>query len=578
MSQATAAQLRRFWIAIALAVAIPLSEHVARAQTVRCGVDVSWCIDVRGDVRSVEVREPSGAGDPCAVGLRFGSVTGHEQGQHPRFRRGVTPSILELVDTGALWQWLSLPSATGYGDVLMARVVGRGRVMTFEGASIENAPSAFVASRVVEASGARRYVVARFVGFARTGHKLVIDSDQAFVYLTISNALDDARRRLRVVQHRGLGWFDLASTYDALLGTRIGRVTRSEDPLANAYAIAVRQLHDRLSPDGRAIFDFEADGTSRAVPGHVTRDAAAALANAGLEREGHTLLAALEVSRDPAQDLERTEVDALAWGRASPVLPLSNVLRAGPSASIETEVESLLRRVRIPMLVDPLDDRPAAPLLLVGGPDCMDIAADHVANVCANQARSIRELLRSDGTLGWCGRLRPGAKPGPMLESNPLATAWLAEARIAAGDVRGGRRALEGIESARIRSGGLGFGWHFDDDLADPRPDHVWAAASVARAISRLCRAEQQTAAAMPRDDAIPDLLHRFANDEPRYRWAFERAHAWRKTLGKGLRYRDVVVRSWTKKLEGDELDEEIRALLATSAKIEAEFEASLSR
>ncbi|MCB9919338.1 MAG: hypothetical protein H6832_13125 [Planctomycetes bacterium] len=578
MSQATATQLRRFRFAIALAVATPLSEHVARAQTVRCGVDVTWCIDVRGDVRSVENREPSGASELSGVGLRFSTATGRDAAQRPRFRRGATPLILEHVDAGALWQWLSLPSATGYGDVLMARAVGRGRAVTFEGASIQNASSAFVASRTVERAGARRYLVARFVGFARTGHKLVIDSDEAFVYLTISHSLDDARRRLRLVQHRGLGWFDLASTYDALLGARIKRVTRSDDPLANAYEIAVRQLHDRLSPDGRSIFDFEADGTSRAVPPHVTRDAADALVNAGLEREGHALLAALEASGDPTRDPERTEVDALAWGRASPVLPLSNVMRAPPSASVATELGALLQRVRIPMLVEPLDDRPAAPLLVVGGQDGMDVATDHVGNVCANQARSIRELLRIDGTLGWCGRLRPGAKPGPMLECNPLATAWLADARITAGDVRGGRRALEAIENARIRCGGLGFGWHFDDDVADPRPEHVWAAAAVAGAIQRLCRAEQQTVATMARCDEIPDLLHRFANEEPRYRWAFERAYAWRKTLGKGLRPRDVVVRSWAKKLEGDELDEEIRALLATSAKIEAEFESSLSR
>ncbi len=540
-----------------LSLAVPgLTQHV------RIGGDVAWLFDDDGSLMFVERHDAAkDRSERQSVGLRLD--TKFEEAVQRR--RGAWTSSVEFVRAASSWRWTALARESAWPMLLFGRGIGaKGHALVIPAEHVvEDAASEWL----VFTPG----VALRLVGFSRRGKRFEAEDDEVFVFATLSSDADEARLRTRWLRIAARQWSDAVATYDLLSRARLAVPLPADDALAAPYARAVRQLLDCRSTDQRRLIERSEDHGLRAAGPLAVTEAKAALRLAGFAAEADLLEAAPE-----ACDADRFAA-ALASARAEAVTSFESLVRAC-RAGVSPErdrLQGLLALHRIPMLVEPADDRLAATLLLVGPGDSFVRSLE--ANVCANQARLLAEVLRPDGTLGWSGPLRPGAKPGPQHASNPLATIWLAEHRLVCDDVDGARRALEALEGVRAASGALGFGWHFDARSRDPMPESVRSAARFVIAVHALHAAEQR-GVSKRETSTSPELLHFYPNDDARYAWAFHRAHAWCNTLARPWTKRAVEVRRWSRVLDRDQLAQETQDLLALSAAIEARFEASLRR
>lgn len=540
-----------------------------------------WCIDDRGGVSAVEVYDRAKRVlTHVPVGLRI----------EPENAGNKSPRVVSSweIPTGILVhhggvsgsdskiRWLALePEWPRVLAIEMRASIGR--VVTLEGAATTREPN------VLHRAGAP-HVVVRARGAHVEDGRFVIDEARAWIFVTFDADADAARLRLARLRHGATEFLDRARTRAAIwragIDARLGR----DDALLASFEVAIWQLraHVRSFGETCVVRNWTNDGPRGARRGRSVEldpwgelEVRRALVDFGLSVG---LPNEFAVAEPPGR--ARPFLDPLAWGRSEAVLPLDTVVRQVLARGIDAEgwseqLRAALGAKRVPMLLDPRDDRAVVSLMLLNTPlrpvqDFEDAIAD-----C--QARCLLELLRADGTLGWMGRLRPGARPGPVLATSPLGTAWLAEARLASGDVSGARRALESLDRVRRSVPGRLFPFAYGGDAGASRPRDARAAAAFLTAVQRLVEAEKRTSSP-PGDIVLPKLLYRYANQEPGYRIAFARCAAWCRHISPSFTSRRVTVRKLSTVLAEDEITAEISRLQAISAWVEAQFEASRAR
>ena len=455
-------------------------------------------------------------------------------------------------------------------------------------------------------------------------NSFVVRAEHARFLITIAPDAATALGRLATARYAAAQWIPRLRTSLLLWQAKLPRILQTSDPLYAGFMAALLQLRAQLLtlPGGLVPLDSKLQSSERAPLGTAVFLAQAAQLS-GLRTWVQPLRRAARVGRDALEREQLCSLERLlgmpallatksqrlaglprlvcAWssGRAEAVLSFDAwlVQQLASAKPARERVLDLLLAKRIPMLLEPRDERACASLLLLGTAQrplsLLGLAGERAVqkSIAQSQARVLCELLRADGTLGWRGRLRPGARPLAERRTSPLATSWLAELRLEAGDLGGARRALEACERRRAQRPSRLFAWLYGEaGRADLRPQSARAAAAFVRSVLRLRAAETRAATqaarltgvtVRPLPQLLPRVLPRYANQDAAYLRAYARCEAFclqlAPRLGKGVRGH-VETRALARKLAGPSLQAEIGRLQALASDIERAFEQALMR